>query len=189
MESAKDQIERPTDPDGLVLEAWGQGLMVGSLVVMTAVIIANMKRHIFLHKLILIEVRCAGICHSPRQLPTNRTPLMQLLLAIPHGAFIFNKPPVYGWYLSVSAVGLNVSWSLHNVIAWMKIKPFYSRRVSQLYITTVVLVQPYWVLEIYANFTYFNNINRIFVVTRPLEPLFRYDHSILISYPSSAYHT
>ncbi|KAL2857596.1 hypothetical protein BJX68DRAFT_263159 [Aspergillus pseudodeflectus] len=118
---------------------------------MTAVIVANMKRHILLHKLILIE----------------------LLLAIPHGAFIFNKPPVYGWYLSVSAIGLNVSWSLHNVIAWMKIKPFYSRRVSQAYIATVILVQPYWVLEIYANFTYFNNINRIFVVTRPLEPLFR----------------
>jgi hypothetical protein len=55
----------------------------------------------------------------------------------------------------------------------MKIKPFYSRRVSQAYIATVILVQPYWVLEIYANFTYFNNINRIFVVTRPLEPLFR----------------
>jgi hypothetical protein len=66
MESAKDQIERPTDPDGLVLEAWGQGLMVGSLVVMTAVIVANMKRHILLHKLILVEVRCPEICRLLR---------------------------------------------------------------------------------------------------------------------------
>ncbi|KAL2836419.1 hypothetical protein BJY01DRAFT_238288 [Aspergillus pseudoustus] len=151
MESPDGHISRPTDADSLVLEAWGQGLMVGSLVVMATVIVANMKGRILLHKLILIE----------------------LLLAIPHGTFIFNKPPVYGWYLSVSAVGLNISWSLHNVIAWMKIKPFYSRNVSTAYIATVLLVQPYWVLEIYANFAYFNKINRVFEVTRPLEPLFR----------------
>jgi hypothetical protein len=29
-------------------------------------------------------------------------------------------------------------------------------------------------LEIYANFTYFNNINKLFLKTRPLEPLFRF---------------
>jgi hypothetical protein len=63
---------------------------------------------------------------------------------------------------------------MHNVIAWMKSKYFYSLRVSQAYIITVLLVQPYWVLEIYANFTYFNNINQIFRTTRPLEPFFRY---------------
>lgn len=44
---------RPTDPNGLVLEAWGQGLMVGSL---AAVTLANMKKHVLLHKLILAEV-------------------------------------------------------------------------------------------------------------------------------------
>lgn len=47
---------RPSDPDGLVLEAWGQGLMVGSLVVMAAVTFSNMKRRILLHKLIFAEV-------------------------------------------------------------------------------------------------------------------------------------
>lgn len=51
----------------------------------------------------------------------------------------------------------------------MKSKRFYFRRVSQAYIITVLLVQPYLVLEIYANFTYFNNINQIFKSTRPLE--------------------
>ena len=51
------QISRPTDPDGLVLEAWGQGLMVGSLLIMAAITISNMKRHILLHKLILAEVQ------------------------------------------------------------------------------------------------------------------------------------
>lgn len=74
----------------------------------------------------------------------------------------------------MSAVGLNVSWSLHNVIAWMKSKPFYSRNVSMAYIASVVAVQPYWLLEIYANFAYFNNINRVFEVTRPMEPFFRF---------------
>lgn len=97
----------------------------------------------------------------------------QLLLGLWHGTFIFNHAPVYGWYLSVTAIGLNMSWSLHNVIAWIKNKPFLSHRVSMIYIITVILVQPYWVLEIYANFTYFNNVNTIFLHTRPFEALCR----------------
>lgn len=91
-----------------------------------------------------------------------------------HGTFIFLHSPGYGWYLSVTAIGLNVSWCLHNVIAWMKNRPFLSRKVSLFYIITVVLCWPYWILEIYANFTYFNNINKLFLTTRPYEPLFRY---------------
>ncbi|GFF39665.1 hypothetical protein IFM61606_06956 [Aspergillus udagawae] len=149
--STSDRISRPTNPDGLVLEAWGQGLMLGCLLVMASVTFVNMKKHILLHKLILVE----------------------LLLAMPNGTFIFPKDPVYGWYQSVTAIGLNVSWSLHNVIAWMKNRPFMSRKVSLFYIGTVILAQPYWVLEIYANFAYFNNYNKIFLTTRPLEPLFR----------------
>ncbi|KAJ5089889.1 hypothetical protein N7532_008573 [Penicillium argentinense] len=146
-----DRVVRPTDPDGLVLEAWGQGLMVGSLLIMAAITVANMKKHILLHKLIFAE----------------------LILAMAHGTFMFAHEPAYGWYLSVTAIGLNVSWALHNVIAWMKNRPFLSRNVSMFYIITVILCWPYWVLEIYANFTYFNNINKIFLKTRPLEPLFR----------------
>ncbi|KAJ5923186.1 hypothetical protein N7454_008431 [Penicillium verhagenii] len=92
---------------------------------------------------------------------------------MPHGTFIFSHEPTYGWYLSVTAIGLNISWALHNVIAWMKNRPFLSRRVSRIYIFTVALCWPYWVLEIYANFTFFNNINSVFVHTRPLEPFFR----------------
>ncbi|KAF7719830.1 Uncharacterized protein PECH_007784 [Penicillium ucsense] len=145
-----DHTGRPTG-DGLVLEAWGQGLMIGSLLIMAAITLANMKKHILLHKLILAE----------------------LLLAMGHGTFIFLHEPKYGWYLSVTAVGLNISWALHNVIAWMKNRPFLSRRVSMIYIITVVLSWPYWIVEIYANFTYFNNINNIFHTTRPLEPIFR----------------
>ena len=66
-----------------------------------------------------------------------------------------------------------MSWSLHNVIAWMKIKPFLSKPVSLIFIGTVILVQPYWVVEIYANFTYFHNINQVFLKTRPWEALCR----------------
>lgn len=67
------------------------------------------------------------------------------------GTSMFAKPPVYHWYLSVTAIPLNISWSLHNVIAWMKNKPFLGRKASIIYISTVILVQPYWVVEIVAN--------------------------------------
>ncbi|CAG8172205.1 hypothetical protein PENNAL_c0025G06316 [Penicillium nalgiovense] len=148
---ATDHISKPIEADALILEAWGQGLMVGSLLIMAAITLANMKSHILLHKLIFAE----------------------LIMAMAHGTFIFPHEPVYGWYLSVTAIGLNISWALHNVIAWMKNRPFLSRKVSIIYIVTVVLCWPYWGLEIYANFTYFNNINKIFLTTRPMEPLFR----------------
>ena len=71
-------------------------------------------------------------------------------------------------------VPLITSWSLHNVIAWLKNKPFLDRRGSWIYIGTVVMVQPYWILEIYANFAYFNGSNkRLFAATRPYEAVFR----------------
>ncbi|KAL1304487.1 hypothetical protein AAFC00_003477 [Neodothiora populina] len=144
-------VQKPSDPAGLTLEAWAQGFMVGSLVMMACITVANMRRKVVLHKLILIE----------------------LIFGMFQGFFIFPNPPYYGWYLSVGAIFLNVSWSMHNVIAWMKNKPFLSRRVSMIYIGTVILVQPYWIIEIVANFLYFNNINDLFRYTRPYEALFR----------------
>ena len=67
------------------------------------------------------------------------------------GTTMFAKQPAYHWYLSVTAIFLNTSWSLHNVIAWIKNKPFLGRKASLFYIGTVILVQPYWVVEIVAN--------------------------------------
>lgn len=97
------------------------------------------------------------------------------MLAIPNGFFIFFDPPAWGWFLSSTVVLLITSWTLHNVIAWIKNKPFLGRKGSLLYIGSVILAQPYWVLEIYANFAYFNGINdRLFVSTRPYEAVFRY---------------
>ena len=50
------KVEKPSDPAGLTLEAWAQGMMFGSLVIMAAITVANMRRKVLLHKLILIEV-------------------------------------------------------------------------------------------------------------------------------------
>jgi hypothetical protein len=55
----------------------------------------------------------------------------------------------------------------------MKIKPFLTRRWRIVFIATVIMVQPYWVVEIYANFTFFHNINDVFLKTRPYEALCR----------------
>jgi len=40
----------------LILEAWGEGFTVGSLVIMACVTVVNMRRGVLLHKLILLEV-------------------------------------------------------------------------------------------------------------------------------------
>lgn len=56
------RIEKPSSADGLILEAWAEGLLVGAFVIMAAVTVANMRRGVLLHKLILIEVR-PGLLH------------------------------------------------------------------------------------------------------------------------------
>jgi hypothetical protein len=48
--------DRPANPDILIVEAWGQGFMVGSLILMIAITVANMKSGVFLHKMIVAEV-------------------------------------------------------------------------------------------------------------------------------------
>ncbi|GAM86362.1 hypothetical protein ANO11243_043760 [Dothideomycetidae sp. 11243] len=142
---------RPSNPDQLALEAWAEGYMLGSLTIMAAITLVNMRRGVLLHKLILIE----------------------LLFGTLQAVSIFFKPPAYGWYLATGGVFLNISWSMHNVIAWLKNRPFLSKRVSTIYITTVILAQPYWILEMVAAFLFFNDINDLFTHTRPWEALFR----------------
>ncbi|KZM24625.1 uncharacterized protein EKO05_0008679 [Ascochyta rabiei] len=144
-------VPKPTNPGELVLEAWAMGYLVGSLVIMGFITLANMRRGVLLHKLILLE----------------------LIIGLWQGFYLFFDSPVHAWWLSVSAIFLNASWSLHNVIAWMKIKPFLSKPVSYVFIGSVILVQPYWIAEIYANFAYFHGINTIFLRTRPWEALCR----------------
>jgi hypothetical protein len=67
------EITKPDDPNGVVIEAWAQGFMVGGLIVMACVTLANMRHRVLLHKLILLE----------------------LFLGMLHGTFIFTNPPVY----------------------------------------------------------------------------------------------
>lgn len=55
----KPRPAKPSDPAHLTLEAWSQGMMVGTLVFMIMLTIANMRRRVLLHKLILVEVRCS----------------------------------------------------------------------------------------------------------------------------------
>ena len=42
--------------NAFVIEAWGQGLMFGALMIMVCVTISNMRKGVLLHKLILLEV-------------------------------------------------------------------------------------------------------------------------------------
>jgi hypothetical protein len=80
-DNADNPADRPNDPNGLVLEAWGectqyartrtitdinvlriaQGYMVGSLIIMSCITLANMRRGVLLHKLILLEVGCTRV--------------------------------------------------------------------------------------------------------------------------------
>jgi hypothetical protein len=53
-ETAK--VTKPTDPAALTLEAWAEGYMVGSLIIMSCITLANMRRGVLLHKLILLEL-------------------------------------------------------------------------------------------------------------------------------------
>ena len=56
----------------------------------------------------------------------------------------------------------------------MKIKHFLPRWGSRVFLISFLCVQPYWILETFANAEYFNNLGvNIFPTTRYFEPLFR----------------
>lgn len=55
----------------------------------------------------------------------------------------------------------------------MKIRGFFTPWGTRLYLISLLVAQPYWILEIFANFTFFNYGQTLFLKTRPLEPLFR----------------
>jgi hypothetical protein len=166
-------------PDALVLEAWGEGCMFGALMIMACVTVANMKKGVLLHKLILLEV-CRDHVITTRLL----TLLHQLLLAIMHGTFCFMSFTGYGWYLSSTAALLYCSWFVHNIVSWIKIRPFFvdqrplfasrtGKIVSKVYLITLAMTIPPILLQITCNFLFFNNINDLYTKVRPTEPVFR----------------
>lgn len=50
--------DQPTNPNIVTVKAWGQGFIVGSLVIIITITMANMKKGVLLHKLIMAEVCC-----------------------------------------------------------------------------------------------------------------------------------
>jgi hypothetical protein len=101
-----------------------------------------------------------------------------------HGTFCFMSFNGYGWYLSSTAALLYCSYFTHNVVAWMKIKPFftgdhpsfsprYCTAVRWIYLTTLAMTIPVLIFEIFNNFRFFNNYSRLYQTVRPYEPLMR----------------
>ncbi|KIW71510.1 hypothetical protein PV04_03667 [Phialophora macrospora] len=148
--------------EDFILEGWSEGFMVGALVIMACITIANMRRKVLLHKLILVEQ----------------------LAALSHGTFCFFGFKGYGWYLSSTAMFLYLSWIIHNIVAWMKIKPFFmdsrsmfkpetGKWVRRIYLGSLALTVPFICWQIANNYRFFNNINDLYVRVRPYEPLMR----------------
>ncbi|KAF7562115.1 hypothetical protein G7046_g2020 [Stylonectria norvegica] len=147
-----DPLAANNTREQIIVEAWGQGFMVGAIVLLILLVLCNYRKGILLHKLIVLE----------------------LLLAMGHCIFIFFDDPTYGWVLSATATPLYISYTTHNIISWIKIKPFLPRWGAHTFIITLIIVQPYWILECWANFEYFNLLgNDMFEKTRLLEPLMR----------------
>jgi len=59
------------------------------------------------------------------------------------------------------------------VVSYLKIRLFLPKWARLVFLITLGLVQPFWVLETYANFQYFSGNGRIDIYTRPWEPLGR----------------
>lgn len=180
--------------ENIILESWSQGVLVGGIVILVLVTLANIRRGILLHKLILFEVYV-----FPPDGQELQVTVYQLVLTLGHGTFIFFPDPIYGWqvtlltwtvargtwanfrtrYLSSTATLLYLSFFVHNVVSWMKIKPFLPRLASKVFISTVILVIPYWIAETYFNFRYFNAIgDNTFDHLRPWEIIFRSVNSV-----------
>ena len=44
------------DVEAYIVEGWGEGFMLGALFIMAIITVANMRRGVLLHKMILLEV-------------------------------------------------------------------------------------------------------------------------------------
>lgn len=67
-----------------------------------------------------------------------------------------------------------MSYFIHNVVSWLKIRPFLPRWGSRAFIISLVLVQPFWIAEAWSNFSYFNSLGSdANIRMRPWEALVR----------------
>ena len=59
--------KKPTNPLALTLESWSQGFMVGAILIMISIALANTRKGVALHKLIVIEVEyflCPNLAYT-----------------------------------------------------------------------------------------------------------------------------
>jgi hypothetical protein len=67
-----------------------------------------------------------------------------------------------------------VSYQVHNIVSWLKIKPFLPKWGSRVFIYSLLAVQPFWIAEAWSNFEYFNGLGSdANIRTRPWEALVR----------------
>ncbi|KAI9797274.1 MAG: hypothetical protein M1833_005570 [Piccolia ochrophora] len=137
---------------GIIAEGWSEGFQLGALIILMLVTICNLRRGVLLHKLILIEQFMAvWVCLT-----------------------IFQPDPKYGWWFASAMGPLYISYTLHNVISWMKIRPFLKKRGSMIYLVTLFVVQPYWVFALYAVFVNWNGFpHNHYAIIRPWESTMR----------------
>ena len=103
-----------------------------------------------------------------------------------HGTFCFMSFKGYGWYLSSTAALYYVSSWLHNLVAWLKIRPFFRgnnaifspivcRNITWVYLITLGVSAGPLIFQVYNNFCFFNDINgTLYPAVRPYETLMRY---------------
>jgi hypothetical protein len=72
----KRVVAKPISIDGIILESWAQGFMVGALIILSCITLANMRRGVLLHKLILLEV-------SSQRSNSESIPLRPRVLTVP----------------------------------------------------------------------------------------------------------
>jgi hypothetical protein len=165
--------------EAYILEGWGEGFMLGALLMMVIITVANMRRGVLLHKVILLEVSDKLARHRFYITLTG-----QLLLAMSHGTFCFMSFYGYGFYLSSTAALLYCSYFTHNIVAWMKIRLFftghrplfrsrYCEWVRWTYLATLAITIPALIFEIFNNFRFFNNYSTLYQTVRPYEPFMR----------------
>ena len=73
-------------PEDFILEAWSEGFMVGALIIMACITIANMRRKVLLHKLILLE-QLLAMSHGKKTTLSPSTRRRYLVLVDARGHF------------------------------------------------------------------------------------------------------
>ena len=101
-----------------------------------------------------------------------------------HGTFCFMSFSGYGWYLSSTAALLYIAAWIHNLVAWLKIRPFFkepnaifspktNKIITYTYLVTLGLSAIPLLFQIVNNFLFFNNFKSWYTAVRPYETLMR----------------